>query len=176
MRSSFPHGFAFVVSSSAAASSAQSGIDAALVDIFVAPSCIPLPLLADVRERVGAASEENVGVRGTGPEESPSTLSPPGMGAEVGRSMPAPEAVVIVLCRSPAASWKYDTVRIIDQPTGVTVYLLSKRRDRPTSQRPCGSCCTIHKRIWRAPIDLDLRDLSLGINSFRLSKVSFLSS
>ena len=74
-----------------------------LASTFVAPSCIPLLLLADVSDRAGPDSEENVGVSGSPPgilEPEDSVLSmlrPPGIGADVGRSMLAPPGVAIVL-------------------------------------------------------------------------------
>ena len=118
MRSLLPHGFVvFVLSSSAAASSAQSGMLFALVETFVAPSCMPLLLLAEVRERVGPMLEEKVGVSGgsSGVLELEERGRPPGIGAEVGRSMPAPATVSIVLWRSLVASCSSRRIRAEDR-------------------------------------------------------------
>ncbi len=90
-----------------------------MVSTFVAPSCIPLLLLGDVNERVGPMSEESVGVNGGAfAVATPRVelmlkvfpLSPAfAAGADVGRSMVAPIAEVMLVARSPVVS--YLTVR-----------------------------------------------------------------
>ena len=110
-----PHGFVLCdVSNSAAASSAQSGMEPGMDGISVAPSCMPLPLLGDVSERVGSAFEDSVGVSGGAAVDPRLKVElmlrvfpfRPALaaGADVGRSMVAPIDEVMLVCRSPVVS------------------------------------------------------------------------
>ena len=157
IKSSLPHGFVPEdVSTSAAASSAQSGIPPGILDgTLVAPSCIPLPLLGEVRERVGPDPDESVGVIGVGPllrldvELRVSVLPARAAfaaGADVGRSMEGPMAEVMLVCKSPVASWKcQDEDRVIGR--SYLAYLLAERGDSPPSQCTGRAGRTVHQRV-----------------------------